>query len=234
MIRMILYEKFEKESVKDYGYRVVRDNIMSLDLTPGELLSETELANQLNISRTPIREIIGRLRARKLIDVKPQIGTFVSLIDWQLVGDAIFVRCNLERAALKQACKSFQEEDLIAMEECLAKQQSIAAIKHNVLEFHELDTQFHRLLFKGIRKDSVWEMISNMSLHYSRMRLLAEKNLNKEFIVCEHHKYLEIIKEKRKDWIEDAVNTHVEEQYTAWRALIDQNSDIAQYVKNLD
>ena len=59
---MILYEKKEKENSKDYAYRVLKDNIMTLNLKPGELLSEAELSEKLGISRTPIREVLMRLK----------------------------------------------------------------------------------------------------------------------------------------------------------------------------
>ena len=69
---MILYEKKEKESRKEYAYRILKENIMSLELKPGELLSEVELSEKLNISRTPIREVLMRLKNEHLIEVKPQ------------------------------------------------------------------------------------------------------------------------------------------------------------------
>lgn len=229
---MIFYEKHEKETAKDYAYRVIKDNIMGLGLKPGELVSEIDLASKLNMSRTPIREVLIRLKSERLIEVRPQIGTFVSLIDWKLVGEAIFVRCTLEKEALKQACVAFNEQELIAMEECLAKQQSIAHRADQLLEFHELDKAFHELIFKGINKDSVWDMVFNMSIHYSRMRLLAEMNLNKGFIVCEHGKYLEIIREKKTGNIEQAVEAHIGDQLKVWEELIEHNESIAQYIKN--
>ena len=93
---MILYDKLKKEKAKDYVYRVLKNNIMSLQLKPGQVLSELDLANKLEVSRTPIREVLIKLKGEKLIEVKPQTGTYVSLIDWKLVGEAIFVRCTLE------------------------------------------------------------------------------------------------------------------------------------------
>ena len=110
---MIIYEKLDKETGKDYVYRVLKDNIMCLELKPGELLSESELAKKLNVSRTPIREVLIKLKAEKLIEVKPQAGTYVSLIDRNLIEEAIFIRYNLEKEALKEACESFSEDILM-------------------------------------------------------------------------------------------------------------------------
>ena len=229
---MILYDKLKKEKAKDYVYRVLKNNIMSLQLEPGQVLSELDLANKLEVSRTPIREVLIKLKGEKLIEVKPQTGTYVSLIDWKLVGEAIFVRCTLEKEALREACEAFNEEVLLEMEKCLIEQKLIADKVEHILEFHMLDKKFHELLFRGIDKSSVWEMIDNMSIHYSRMRLLAEMNLDKAFIVCEHAKYLEIIKHKKIEDIEQAVTKHIGDQFKVWEELIDSSEYVSCYIKN--
>ena len=107
---MIFYEKKHKETGKEYAYRVLKDNIMCLELKPGELLSESDLSEKLNISRTPIREVIMRLKGEHLIEVKPQAGTYVSLIDKEIIEEAIFMRRLLEKEVLKEACIKFSEE----------------------------------------------------------------------------------------------------------------------------
>ena len=229
---MILYEKYENETAKDYAYRVIKDNIMGLSLKPGELVSEIDLGTKLNMSRTPIREVFIRLKSERLVEVRPQIGTYVSYIDWKLVEEAIFVRCTLEKEALRQACIQFDELMLHKMAECLIRQQAIAEQSEQLLEFHELDKVFHRYLFQGINKYNVWDMIFNLSIHYSRMRLLAEKNLNKTFIVCEHGRYLDIIKNKKIEEIDEAVETHIGKQLKVWETLIKQNEDVAHYIIN--
>lgn len=227
---MILYEKLDKETGKDYVYRVLKDNIMSLELKPGELLSESELAKRLNVSRTPIREVLIKLKSEKLIEVKPQAGTYVSLIDWNLIEEAIFIRYNLEREALKEACQNFSEDILMEMEKCLFAQKLVAQKGDNLLEFHNLDKEFHKLLFVGINKSNVWESICNISTHYNRMRLLAEKKLNKEFLVDQHITYLEIIKNKNSDIIDEVVSHHIKEPVEQWKILIKEDSEITSYI----
>ena len=193
---MILYNKLNKETGKEYVYRVLKNNIMCLELKPGELVSESDLANKMNVSRTPIREVLIRLKAEKLIEVKPQAGTYVSLIDWNIIEEAIFMRYNLEKEALKEACEYFPEDILMEMEKSLFAQKLIIDKSDNLIEFHNLDNEFHRLLFEGIKKSNVWEAICNISTHYNRMRLLAEMKIHKEFIIEQHEIYLDIIKNK--------------------------------------
>ncbi|WP_133015946.1 GntR family transcriptional regulator [Clostridium cuniculi] len=227
---MILYEKLDKETGKDYVYRVLKGNIMCLELKPGELLSEAELAKKLNVSRTPIREVLIKLKAEKLIEVKPQAGTYVSLIAWNLIEEAVFIRYNLEKEALKEACENFSEDILMEMEKCLFAQKLIAQKGDNLIEFHNLDKEFHKLLFVGINKSNVWESICNISTHYNRMRLLAEMKSNKEFLVDQHITYLDIIKNKKSDIIEEVVSTHIKEPVEQWKKLIKEDAEIAHYI----
>ena len=227
---MILYDKLDKENGKDYVYRVLKDNIMCLELKPGELLSESDLAKKLNVSRTPIREVLIKLKAEKLIEVKPQAGTYVSLIDWNLIEEAIFIRYNLEKEALKEACENFSDDILMEMEKCLFAQKLIAQKGDNLLEFHNLDKEYHRLLFVGINKSNVWESICNISTHYNRMRLLAEMKLNKEFLVDQHITYLDIIKNKNVDIIDEVVSKHIKDPVEQWEKIIKEDSEIASYI----
>lgn len=227
---MILYDKLDKENGKDYVYRVLKDNIMCLELKPGELLSESDLAKKLNVSRTPIREVLIKLKAEKLIEVKPQAGTYVSLIDWNLIEEAIFIRYNLEKEALKEACENFSDDILMEMEKCLFAQKLIAQKGDNLLEFHNLDKEYHRLLFVGINKSNVWESICNISTHYNRMRLLAEMKLNKEFLVDQHITYLDIIKNKDSNIIDEVVSHHIKEPVGQWKKLTKEESEISKYI----
>ena len=64
------------------------------------------------------------------------------------------------------------------------------------------------------------------------MRLLAEMKLNKEFLVDQHMIYLDIIKNKDKDIIEEFVFNHIKAPVKEWDKLIEENSDIACYIKN--
>jgi len=89
-------------SVRDQTLETLRRRIISLQLPPGEPLSENELAQELGVSRTPVRESLILLREEGLVQVFPQIGSFVSLVDLGRVSDAQFVREAIECASLKE------------------------------------------------------------------------------------------------------------------------------------
>lgn len=199
---MIFYDKKHKETGKEYAYRVLKGNIMSLELKPGELLSESDLSEKLKISRTPIREVIMKLKNEHLIEVKPQAGTYVSLIDKEIIDEAIFMRKLLEKGVLREACNEFSEEMFMELEKNLFAQKLVLNKDGKENEFHNLDKEFHKLIFIGCHKINIWESIMKISTHYNRMRLLSERKTDKALLVKQHEEMLSIIKNKDLDKID--------------------------------
>src|SRR3982750_163958 len=103
-------------------YATLRDAIIRAELPPGRKLSENELAGWLGVSRTPIREALVRLRDERLVEIVPQLGTFVSRISPQAVQDAQFIREALECSAVRRAAARATEADLAGLEETLRAQ----------------------------------------------------------------------------------------------------------------
>ena len=85
-------QRGEHESAKSYVLRVLIDNIINTRLAPGEKLNEPELCEKLGVSRTPFREAELELAQRRLIEIRPKIGTYVSLIDAELVEEVRHLR----------------------------------------------------------------------------------------------------------------------------------------------
>lgn len=229
---MILYEKRDKETGKEYAYRVMKDNIMTLNLKPGDfLVSESDLSEKLNISRTPIREVIMKLRNEFLIEVKPQIGTYISLIDKKLINEAVFMRYIMEKEVLKECIKDFPDDILIELEKNLFAQKLTAEKINSQIEFHELDKEFHRLLFLGSNKINIWNSILNISTHYNRMRLLQEMKSDRKLVIQQHEQYVTTIKNKSIENITNIVEMHVKEPMKYWDNIINKDSKIAKYFK---
>ena len=92
-------------SVADAVHEALQRAIVSGELAPGTALSEVELATRFGVSRTPVREAIGRLTEDGLVVVLPQVGTFVGRIRLQDVTDGQFVRETLEAEAVRLAAE---------------------------------------------------------------------------------------------------------------------------------
>lgn len=228
---MILYERKAKETNKEYAYRVLKTNIMHLTLKPGEALSEAELGELLGLSRTPIREIIMQLKQEYLIEVIPQTGTYVSLIDLGLVREASFTRYIMEKEIIKLACEEFSGECLDKLERNIFAQRLIKERTEDKVQMHLLDIEFHEIIFNGVGMSHLWESISKLSSHYNRMRLLYEiKNTNIN-IVEDHERILNSIKNKNIDEVKDIVTKHIIDPTYNWYYLFNEDSEYSSYFK---
>ena len=81
---MKLEERHYAETAREYARRMLKENIISMDLKPGAMVSENELAAQLGLSRTPVREALMDMSQYGVVDVMPQRGSRISLIDYNL------------------------------------------------------------------------------------------------------------------------------------------------------
>lgn len=218
------------ENNKDYSYRVIKEAIMTLELQPGQTISEIELAEALQISRTPIREVMAKLREEYLVEVLPQVGTYVSKIKSQLIEEAVFMRITLEKEILKKSCESFPEEKLLELKRNVALQEELLGQKGMERSFHKLDTNFHHIIFQGNNRENVWSAIIRLSTHYNRMRLLSEMeehNFAKK--VAQHKNIVKIIENKEVDQVESSIREHIIEPIKHWEGLYDPNSTFANY-----
>ena len=84
--------KAQDSSIRENVYRVIRENITSLQLAPGTTVSTQELAAKLQVSRTPVREAFIRLQKEDLVEITPQKGTMVSRIDLTRAEKERFIR----------------------------------------------------------------------------------------------------------------------------------------------
>lgn len=218
------------ENEKEYAYRVLKSSIMALELKPGEALSETELAKKLNSSRTPIREALSKLKEEYLIEVKPQIGTYVSLIDISLVKQALFMRHCIEKEVLKLACSDIPEDSLVKLEQNLISQKYVTGKQCNELEFHRLDEEFHRIIFAGLGLEEVWKSIQRISTHYNRLRVLSEMRFSNKELSEEHEQIFKLIKNKESKGIEEVITAHIKspsERY--WEQILKDEPEYRGY-----
>ncbi|MCQ6275660.1 GntR family transcriptional regulator [Bacillus sp. V3B] len=219
------------ENNKDYSYRVIKDAIMYLELQPGQTISEIELAEALQISRTPIREVMAKLREEYLVEVFPQVGTYVSKIKSQLIEEAAFMRVTLEKEVLKESCESFPKEKLFELKRNIFLQEELLGQKGTERTFHKLDTDFHHIIFQGNNRENVWGAIIRLSTHYNRIRLLSEmKEHNLSDKIAQHKNIVKIIENKEVDQVEESVREHIIEPIKHWGDLYDPNSVYAHYL----
>ncbi|MCF3964514.1 GntR family transcriptional regulator [Streptomyces fuscigenes] len=150
----------------------LRARIIRLDLEPGSALSENDLAAELGVSRTPVRESLILLGDEGLVDVYPQLGTFVSRIRPADVASAQFVREALECAALRDAVGRASPRDLTDLRRLL-RAQGDAAEDADMDGFFRLDEDFHARLMAVGGHASAWPVVAQAKAQLDRARRLS-------------------------------------------------------------
>jgi len=180
-----------RETGRDYALRVLKDNILHLELEPGSMVSENELAAQLGLSRTPVREALMELSKVRLVEVYPQRGSAVSLIDYDLVEEACFMRRVLECAVVEEACKCIRPEDKVELEDNVALQERCLA-GGRLEALMQLDNELHRMLFCIARKEHSWELMNSFTAHFDRVRSMSLITAN-ERNVADHRAIVQAV-----------------------------------------
>ena len=152
-------------------YRALRDNIIRLHLSPGQALSEAEIAGRLRVSRTPVREAFIRLAEDGLLEIHPQRGSYVTLIDPGRAAEARFLRNVVEKAVLKEACRAFPEQARFELS-ANVEMQKFCRRERNYERMFQLDNEFHGILFRGCGKERLWRHLKRFDSDLDRLRVL--------------------------------------------------------------
>ena len=130
------------------AYARLLDDIRSGVLAPGARLTETEIAERLHISRTPVREAIRRLEADGLVAHLPRAGAVVRKLDHSEVMELYEMRLVLEGTAARLAARAASE---VEIDELAAINAEMEAAGGDGAALFELNTQFHRTLIRAAR-----------------------------------------------------------------------------------
>ena len=186
-------ERREQESAKNFVLRVLIDNIVNTRLEPGEKLNEPELCEQLGVSRTPFREAELELAQRRLIEIRPKIGTYVSLIDAELVEEVRHLRAVLEAEIARMACEKLTPADIDQLWENVALWRMYIERAQEEKIF-ELDKGFHKMLYELCGCPYWYELVENLAPHFDRTTMLSFRPA--EAILDDHTSLLKAIEAK--------------------------------------
>ena len=146
-------------SAKDYVVQELIHDIVNIKLKPGEKLCEPALCERFGVSRTPFREAELELAQRKLIVVRPKIGTFVSFIDKELVEEVRHLRSVLEAELAVMACSMLTKKDIDRLWENVAVWE---------MYMSTWDRQWPRWRFRHVRPSQTWVRKWERPLPFSR------------------------------------------------------------------
>jgi DNA-binding GntR family transcriptional regulator len=206
-------------------YALLRDAIVSAELAPGRQLSENELASLLGVSRTPIREALQRLRDDRLVEIVPQLGTFVTHISEDAVADAQFVREALECSAVRAAALRARDQDLAGLEAIIRRQEASREAA-DFDAFYVLDDELHHALCDLSGHEIAWSLSQRAKGHLNRVRRLSlpEPGYLMEMI-SEHRAVVAAVAARDPDAAEHALRHHLRMVLSTLPAIRAQHPD---------
>lgn len=205
-----IFQQLDKTTVGEYVYDLLKMNIVRMNLEPGHRISENEISELLNVSRTPVREAFIKLSREDLLYILPQRGTYVSQIDLEQVEEARFIRETLEIAVLKIATAQGLSDGIIKrLEKNLGRQRECVATQ-DLATYFELDENFHKTIFEGVNRLRTWTVIDQVNTQYKRIRMLSYTFENMmESLIDQHARILEALRERNEEKAFEVISIHI-------------------------
>jgi DNA-binding GntR family transcriptional regulator len=188
--------KIERTFVRQEAYLKLRGWILDGTFIPGMKLRDKQLAEQLGVSRTPIREALLRLEDEGLVQTKPNSCTLVSSIDFHNAFHLYSIVWTLETLALSQAFGSITQDSIQAMEE--ANERFLQKMKdQDRFSALEADYDFHSVFVKLSQNSELEKIISEIKNKLKRLDLYYfDKIKDAALSYGEHKKIIEALKQK--------------------------------------
>ena len=157
------------QPLREVVCEALRDAIRKGILEPGERLMEVQLADELGISRTPVREAIRKLEQEGYVIMMPRRGTYIADLSIRDINEVFEIRTSLESLASGLAAERITEDELEKLQRLLV--QIGTHIKSGDMEsIVRTDTEFHDLLYQASRNTRLVGIISNLREQLTRFR----------------------------------------------------------------
>lgn len=186
-------------------------NIRRLQIEPGAKISENEMAEFYNVSRSSVRTVFSKLEQMLLIKRFPQIGTFISPFDVDYLSNALYVRALIELDAIEKIIALDNNDHIIKkLEENIALQSEYKYTKDYEINFQGVDSNFHNIMLESVNMTGAMDIIKNSNIHIARWRNFDIIYRNKITIMYdEHTQILESIKKSDKNLAQKHVKKHL-------------------------
>ncbi len=171
-----------KDQVVEHIYELILDGVYS----PGDQLKESSLAEEMGISRAPVREAFKELVSNGLIEYKPQIGNFIALLPPKEIIDSYTTRGVLEGYAIMETKDKFSEDEIETLEEMAVKMQKYAK-KSNRKMVVKVGGDFHNLLISKNKNVQLAEYTERLSLKLHVLFYKHWSTLYSPEEICDRH-----------------------------------------------
>ena len=199
-------------NARDLAYHTVRSRIITMELKPGDPLNDRELAEELGISRTPMREALILLNNAHMVAIKPQSGTHVAPIDLHLMELEQFSRYTLEKEILTRMCGRLTPEQEAGYRQFIEAYRVLEASPEEPdreMRLLELDNAFHRRAFELCGMEHHFDHMLASLQHVERIRKFSLQTEENKSVCSSHTAILEALLHGSTDDVSEALESHL-------------------------
>ena len=204
-------------NLKEAVYQRLKESIIRGQILPGSKLVETQISQELGVSRTPLREAISRLGQEGLLEVVPRHGTFVRKQSVNEILESLDIREALEGLAARLAARHATPEIIHKMKTCFSD-FSPKNVEKSIKDYAQQNVRFHHLVIQASQNRRLIGIIRNLYDQMDMVRLhtivlpgRARKSL------AEHREIIRLIEKKRGEMAEKRLRLHIRDLRKAVR-----------------
>ncbi len=202
-------ESLTPRTTTDLVFDHLHAKIQNLELLPGTRISEAEVAANLGVSRQPVRDAFNRLGNLKLLKIRPQRATLVSGFSLNQIENTRFVRLAIELEVARDACQKWDQTRAEALEASLQLQRS-AISRGQIDQFHQLDSDFHKLICTLSGHELAFEHIAQCKQQLERLCVLSFSNSGEaSAVLSDHESIAKSLQERDLDQLEKVLRRHL-------------------------
>lgn len=200
-----------KKLSTDEVYDVMKRRVIELYYEPGQVLNEVDVAEEFDMSRTPIRKVFQQLNNDNLLNIVPRFGAQVAPIDFMYMKSVFEVTRVLDPFAVRLAVDRIREEQVSELEELIGRLKGYN-IETDYQEAIKDDERFHRIISDSSANPCLQETLANLHNHTERLWHYSKKFFDEtDLFVDSLSDILIAIKNKDEDAAEEAARNHIDE-----------------------
>ena len=206
--------------LRELVFEALREAIIDARLKPGERLMEIQLAEDLGVSRTPVREALRKLELEGFVVMIPRKGAYVADISLKEIVEVFEIRGALEGLAAELAAERASDDKIEEMERCLVELSK--AIDHKDLgRIVEVDTEFHDMLYASGRNERLGQILSLLREQIQRFRTRTMTHPARMKVALEEHRrIIEAVAARNGELARDLAQEHIESAENSLMALL--------------
>lgn len=207
-----MFEAERQPTLSEQAYNQIKDAICQGSVAPGDILSENQIAQQLGMSRTPVREALRALASEGFVEIRNGIGAYVKPLSSKDMEDLYEVRCLLEMQAIKTSIYRISNDeidDLTRRFQAIydACEQGDSPAQG---EFSELDWELHSLLVDRCTNNYIKEIVAGNNSNLRRYQSLSVNVLGDVHESARQHlEILRVLRSRDLDKLEEVLHAHL-------------------------